>query len=163
MTREEANSIIQQAVSRLLDKQHELLELDVTERALSHHLACYVRELVPEGLHVDVEYNRQRADPKRLWLEPRRATDRDLRATTVFPDILVHRRTTDEFNFMVIEVKKPGGCLEYDRRKLLAFRAELGYLHTAHLILGRNNHGELIGELSWVEGKGVDSQTIRLF
>jgi hypothetical protein len=51
----------------------------------------------------------------------------------------------------VLEMKKPGESLNYDKAKLLAFRKELGYVHTAHIILGRRN-GELVKEVLWVDG-----------
>ena len=48
-------------------------------------------------------------------------------------------------------MKKPGGSLDYDRQKLLAFRRELGYLHTAHLILGLDASGDLVNQVIWVD------------
>lgn len=78
---------------------------------------------------MDCEYNRDRHDPKRLDLPPRHdISSDDLHAKTVFPDIIIHHRGTDE-NFVVIEVKKssnPEGD-EWDLRKLKAFKEQLGY------------------------------------
>lgn len=152
MDRNEISAIVGRALQRLIDEQSTLLDLDVTERALSHHLARYIGELVPAGYDIDVEYNRHSADPKRLNLPPRKALDRELRATTVFPDILVHRRNTDEHNELVLEVKKPGEDLAYDERKLRAFRQELGYRHTAHVVIGRDTNGVLVQEVTWIDG-----------
>lgn len=152
MNRDEISAIVEKALDRLIAEQPALLELNVTERALSHHLAQCISFLVPVGYDVDVEYNRHFADTKRLNLPPRKAVDRELRATTVFPDILVHRRNTDKDNLLVLEMKKPGEDLEYDERKLRAFREELGYPHTAHVILGRNGNGEIVREVKWVDG-----------
>jgi hypothetical protein len=50
MTRAEVTVIVEQAVQRLIDEQPALLDLDVTERALSHHLAMYIAASVPAGL-----------------------------------------------------------------------------------------------------------------
>ncbi len=144
--------LVESAVSRLVEEQPALLELDVTERALSHHLALYLAQSVPPPFDVDVEYNRHGADPKRLRLPRRKALDREMRATTVFPDILVHRRNTDEANLLVLELKKPGEPLDYDNLKLRAFRRELGYRHTGHLILGRDDNGRVVRRLEWVDG-----------
>src|SRR5712691_11317529 len=127
MDRNEVNTILERALTRLIDEQSALLDLEVTERSLSHHLAIYLSELVPNGYDVDVEYNRHGAVPKRLNLPPRDALDRELRATTVFPDILVHKRNTDKYNLLVLELKKPGEPLDYDELKLRAFREQLGY------------------------------------
>ncbi len=152
MNREKISTIVEKALDCLIAEQPALLDLDVTERALSHHLAQYISALVPAGYNVDVEYNRHSAEPKRLNLPSRKALDRELRATTVFPDILVHYRNTDKKNLLVLELKKPGEDLEYDELKLRAFRNELGYPHTAHIILGRNRNGEIVREVKWVDG-----------
>lgn len=151
MTRQEATELVDAAVDRLVAEQPELLDLDVSERALSHHLAIYLAEFLPAGLQVDVEYNRHGACPKRLNLPPREASDRELPATTVFPDIVIHRRGSDDSNLVVLELKKPQGSLEYDRRKLRAFRRELGYAHAAHVVLGRDSQGCLVRDLIWVD------------
>lgn len=151
MDRTSVAAIVDTALSRLIEEQPDLLELGVTERALSHHLASYLAHLVPAEYDVDVEYNRHGEDPKRLNLPPRRALDRELRATTVFPDILVHKQNTDEHNLLVLEMKKPGEGLEYDEIKLKAFRAELGYTHAAHIVLGKDN-GTVIRSVIWVDG-----------
>ncbi len=147
-------ALVNGAVARLIDEQPELLALDVTERALSHHLALYLSQYVPAGFHVDVEYNRHFADPKRLELPPRAALDRELRATTVFPDIIVHKRNSDDANLLVLELKKPGEPLDYDNLKLRAFRRELYYRHTAHLILGCDESGAVVNRLEWVSDRG---------
>ena len=150
MNRAEISALVERAIDRLVDRATAVL--DITERALSHHLARYMSELVPDTLSVDVEYNRHFSNPKRLTLPPRRALDRELRATTVFPDIIVHKRNTDEANLLVLELKKPGEDQAYDNLKLRAFRAELGYLHTAHVILGRGSNGDLVRQVIWVDG-----------
>lgn len=152
MDRPEISAIVDQALDRLVAEQPALLDLEVTERALSHYLAQYVAALVPAGYDVDVEYNRHFANPKRLNLPPRQALDRELRATTVFPDILVHKRNTDAENLLVLELKKPGESLDYDELKLRAFRNELGYPHTAHVILGKGGNGQVIRQVVWVDG-----------
>jgi hypothetical protein len=151
MDRPEITKVVESAVSRLVEEQPLLLELDVAERSLSHHLALYLAQGVPAEYDVDVEYNRHGIDPKRLDLPPREACDRELRATTVFPDILVHKRNTDTANLLVLEVKKPGEPLEYDTLKLRAFRRELGYQHTGHLVLGLDAQGALVRQLRWVD------------
>ena len=151
MNREEISAIVERALDLLIAEQPALLDLDVTERALSHHLALYIAQLIPAGYDVDVEYNRHGGDPKRLNLPPRDALDRELRATTVFPDILVHKRNTDKHNLLVLEMKKPGEDMAYDELKLRAFRNELGYRHTAHVVIGRDN-GNTVRNLIWIDG-----------
>lgn len=151
MDRETITKVVDLALDRLINEQGELLDLDLSERALTHHFARILAELIPGKFDVDVEYNRHGSDPKRLNLRPRTALDRELRATTVFPDVIVHRRNTDEFNLLVIEVKKPGESVEYDSMKLKAFRTELHYSHAAHVIIGRTSSGKIMKEISWVD------------
>jgi len=133
MTRDEANTLVNSAIDQLVQHDSALLDLDVTERSLSHQLAHYMAltASVQPPLTVDCEYNRHFGDPKRLRLPLRKAIDREIRATTVFPDILVHERNTDANNLIVLELKKPGENIAYDELKLRAFREELGYAHTA--------------------------------
>jgi|ERR1700687_96348 len=103
MERDEIATIVEWALDQLIERQPELLAMDVTELALSHHLAIYIKQRVSDDIDVDVEYNWHGADPKRLQLPPRRALDREMRATTVFPDMLVHKRNDDESNLVVLE------------------------------------------------------------
>jgi len=154
MTREEATEIVNFAIDQLLQSDAALLDLDFTERSLSHRLAHYMAlsAAIRPPLTVDCEYNRHFGDPKRLNLPPRNALDREVRATTVFPDILVHERNTDANNLVVLELKKPGEDITYDELKLRAFREELGYAHTAHVILGRSANGAIVREVLWIDG-----------
>ncbi len=66
-------------------------------------------------------------------------------------DITEHKRNSDEANLLVLELKKPGEDRAYDNLKLRAFRAELGYQHTAHVILGRGSNGDLVRQVIWVD------------
>jgi len=151
VNRLQATRLVLRAIDKVLAQDLALLDLDVTERAMAHQLARYMAEGVAPPLSVDCEYNRHLGDPKRLNLPPRNALDRETRATTVFPDIVVHERNTDARNFVVLELKKPHEDLEYDDLKLRAFRRELGYLHTAHVVLGRDYAGEVVRQLIWLD------------
>jgi hypothetical protein len=149
MTRPEAELLIRNAVAAMSADQPELFELDVSERAICHQLAVYLAREVSPGLHVDVEYNRDRKMPKRLNLPRRNATDEDIQAVTVFPDVVVHVRDSPR-NEIVLEIKKPGESIQYDQLKLQAFRDQLGYRHCAHLILGRTHDGNFVEDLIWI-------------
>ena len=153
MNREEATALVNSAIDKLVEHDSALLALDVTERSLSYRLAHYMAlsEAIRPPLTVDCEYNRHFGDPKRLRLPPRKALDREIRATTVFPDILVHARNSDANNLVVLELKKPGEDIAYDELKLRAFREELGYIHAAHVILGHTTSGVLVREIRWVD------------
>jgi hypothetical protein len=145
------NNLVNKAINLLIENEPQLLDLNVTERALSHHLARYLGEMVTEGFNVDYEYNRHVDDPKRLNLKRRQAENCEIRATTVFPDFIVHKRGSDTDNLLALEMKKPGEIWIYDHAKLPAIRNQLEYIQTAHVILGRRND-ELGKEVLWVDG-----------
>ena len=51
----------------------------------------------------------------------------------------------------MLELKKPDEDTNYDELKLRAFRAELGYAHAAHVILGRRPDGDLVRDVLWID------------
>jgi hypothetical protein len=102
--------------------------------------------------HVDCEYNRDGFDVKRLELSQREATDSDIEAVTVFPDIVIHLRGTNEHNLLVIEIKKASSSISsaYDIKKLKAFHHELHYKYAVHVIIGRRSKSEIVRKIVWV-------------
>jgi hypothetical protein len=136
--KEEIKERIERCLERLTRDDRELLENDVNERSLTHKLAEYLQAEFTEW-NLDCEYNRKYSTPNRLVGHPftqKGVPPDDVRARTVYPDIIVHHRNTDE-NLLVIEVKKasnPDG-LEFDKWKLEGFRDQLGYRHTAFLVV----------------------------
>lgn len=104
-----------------------LLENDVNERSLTHKLAEYMVPQFP-GWDVDCEFNRSGETPKTLagWRSRTVAID-DTNAQTVFPDIIVHRRGTED-NLLVVEAKKSSTSnRSEDDAKIDAYIRELGY------------------------------------
>ena len=99
----------------------------MNERSITHKLAEHLRSVFP-AWDVDCEYNRRHDDPKRLQISRKDVCSDDLHASTVFPEVIVHKRGSDQ-NFIVIEVKKSTNpeSEERDLKKLNAFKAELGY------------------------------------
>lgn len=117
-----------QAANSLLKHDAYLLTRDLNERSITHKFAEHLQLEFPEW-NVDCEYNRDQFDIKRLDLPPRTdISSDDLDAKTVFPDIIVHCRGTDQ-NIVVIEVKKSTNRErdDWDMRKLVAFKEQLGY------------------------------------
>ena len=111
---------INKSLERLLLEDTDILEVDINERTITHRLAIYLESFFPEW-NVDCEYNRDHYDPKRLNIEPRNLKSNDIKATTVYPDIIVHKRKTED-NLLVIEFKKVnnGEDEKYDLNKLHA-------------------------------------------
>lgn len=125
------------AVDCLLKHDVFLLEKNVNERSISHKLAEYLQKQFPQ-YHVDCEYNRMQGlrgegfITKRLELgiEGKIAPD-DIEAKTVFPDIIIHRRGSNEDNLVVLEIKKERHTnkanSDYDITKLKEFTQQLKY------------------------------------
>lgn len=102
--------------------------------------------IIRPPLTLDCEYNRHLSNEKFLHLPYRQ------RPSKVFPDILVHERNSDEYNILVLEIKRPGQRLDHDHEKLLAFREQLNYKHAGHIIIGHNRQGILVREVRWLNG-----------
>jgi hypothetical protein len=115
------------AVELLINHDRYLLQKDVNERSISNKLAYYLALKFSEW-DVDCEYNRNHDNAKTLDLHPEEIKSDDTHGTTVFPDIIIHQRGSDE-NFIVIEIKKSTNTLgiEHDFKKLRAFKGQLGY------------------------------------
>ncbi len=136
---------IHKAYRTLLSQDRHLFEADASERSLTHKLGEYLQAEFPEW-NVDCEYNRDRHEVKSVypWEEKAEEIVRKINDTpagkqrdmlvnmfengvTVFPDIIVHRRNTDD-NLVVIEAKKSNfGGADQDEEKLYAYLYELEY------------------------------------
>jgi hypothetical protein len=141
---------IKAALSRLFERDAELLRNDVNERTITHKLAEYLEPEFP-GWDVDCEYNRNHDQTKRLKSLPHKITRIDnTDGISVFPDIIIHKRMTDE-NLLVIEVKKSTSDESpvFDKEKLLAFKEELHYQHAVFLRV-RTKSEEMGVELEWM-------------
>jgi hypothetical protein len=152
-SQDEVRAALDRVIRQLIQTDHHLLDADCSERSVTHQLAVHLSAEFPH-YNVDCEYNRDGFDVKRLQLNERqvRVGDDELDAVTVFPDIVVHRRGSSEHNLLVIEVKKAASrpeLTEYDLLKLNAFKAELGYLHAAHIVLGYLRNQDFVSEVAW--------------
>ena len=83
---------IERAIRMLLKNDLFLLMNNLEELTISHKLAEYLQQEFPDW-HVDVEYNRNKEQLKRLEEELFR------------PDIIVHIRNTNN-NLLAVEIKK---------------------------------------------------------
>lgn len=136
------------ALSRLLREDAFLLEADANERSISHRLAVYLGEEFPRW-DVDCEYNRDGHEPKRLQLNPESVQSDDAQGTTVYPDIIVHKRGRPE-NVLAVEIKKSnGGRGERDCRKLGRLRSELGYRFGLFLRFETGKSSRGVTEACW--------------
>jgi hypothetical protein len=95
---------------------HQLLELCVDERAATHRLACHLQKHF-SGWNADCEYNRKGRNPK------------ELDGVLVRPDIIIHKRDSNDDNLLCIEAKKSGESIKKinaDRKKLQGFTRSAG-------------------------------------
>ena len=105
------------AISEFLLKECFLLKHDINERSITHKLAEYVQKYFSD-YNVDCEYNRMpeksnnngeaetKFIPKELHLNVSKISSDDDKGTTVYPDIIIHKRGSNDSNLIVIEVKK---------------------------------------------------------
>lgn len=122
-----------------------LLEVNASERSIAHRLAVELERRIV-GFDIDCEYNRTATDGKSITsFELRRLSDeaRRIRSNgnpnvSVYPDILVHHRGTED-NLLAVEIKKhssgaaAAALVEFDRAKLNLYQAldGLAYEYTA--------------------------------
>jgi hypothetical protein len=128
VTSDTVKEALNKALDRLIQADEHILRNDVNERSISHKLAEHLAAHFP-GWNVDCEYNRNHDITKQLNNIKRiRVRVDDTDATTVFPDIIVHKRGMDD-NLLVIELKKSTSRRSdsYDKDKLRAFKEQLGY------------------------------------
>jgi hypothetical protein len=130
LDRADVEERVRAALDTLLEQDGFLLFADVNERSITHRLAMYLQSLFPEW-NVDCEYNRDGHDPKELDLPVSGANEYDTDATTVYPDIIVHKRDSQN-NLLVIEAKKSTSSrrdIQFDLVKLEQYRRQLRYEH----------------------------------
>ncbi|MGD0679986.1 MAG: hypothetical protein ABSC94_31770, partial [Polyangiaceae bacterium] len=128
----DAKARLIEAIEALLVADAGLLKRDLNERTLTHRLALYLdplfKEVEGQSWDVDCEYNRNLYSAKRLQIPGRRGPnqtdDEDDKGTTVYPDIIVHKRELNSHNLLVIEAKKNTSPADhhFDYAKLAAFR-----------------------------------------
>ena len=128
MRADEARNYLDRATARVEAEDRHLLEVNVSEWCIAARLAMYLREYFWD-FDVDVEYNRDGDEVKRLHDVVRDCPrDRD-DGHRVLPDVIVHRRgLRGDSNLLVIEMKKnPGkgartatvGASRHSRRSLI--------------------------------------------
>jgi hypothetical protein len=121
--------LVRAALETLLKRDGFLIAKNVNERSITHWLAVYLQEHFPTW-DVDCEYNRDGHAPKELHLPAPQIDAEDTDATTVYPDIIVHKRGTPN-NLLVIETKKTTSrrSAQFDISKLKQYQEQLGYTY----------------------------------
>lgn len=142
----------------LFGQDKHLLEKNVNELSISNMLASYLRSEF-EDWDVDCEYNRDQKLTKKLkslnnFLKELKREDliKDIDERAVIPDIIIHKRGTNN-NLLVIEMKKSGSAEkedDFDIAKLRAYRKDLGYCFAVFLKVKIGNADEVDWkEMGW--------------
>lgn len=134
-TMRSAISAIQNAVNEFVINEMHLLTVKASERCLTHRFAIALNDTFNvSDVDIDVEYNRNGMDEKILyWQANQLKIVSELRKirkknnesyTLIVPDIIIHKRGTDE-NFIAFEIKKKSNICDdekiFDRMKLSAY------------------------------------------
>lgn len=147
-----AQEIVTCAFLALCMVDQHLLKVVANERSVTHRLAVYIEREIAASLkyqnfHIDCEYNRSNTKPKRLHEFKRKISSNNTNGVTVYPDIIVHERGTNN-NLIVIETKldryglscdEDSACT-CDRCKLRAYKNELEYKYAFFVVFptGKN-------------------------
>jgi hypothetical protein len=139
---------VQGAYAAFRNHDQELLRIGAAERSIAFHIARHLIELFPAH-NVDVEYNKHGVDPKRVhW-------DSDCRVAAeplICPDIVIHRRRTNEANLLVVEIKRDGASertVACDRQKLAVIRDQYRYRFSLLLIVPSSDSPEADALYEW--------------
>ena len=132
--------------SILLDYETE--DIAVAERCMVFRIGWYMLNRMQRNkkfhwADLDCEYNRNFRDPKYIYVEDH--TGNNTKKKNVVPDLLIHKRRSNENNLLVIEFKK-GEPEQNDRnndiRKLTFFTdssSEYSYSYGLYIELHKNS------------------------
>lgn len=128
---------IKEAVTLFLAESPSLLDFDIHEQAISHRIAVYLEQRLPDS-NVDCEYNKNLHEFKQLMggggkysgctccaCSRRSSLGTTTEKRHFRPDILVHRRGNNTKNLIAIEIKKKETCL-FDQEKLKVLTSSAG-------------------------------------
>lgn len=136
MKSKEVKRKVEQSIVELVKNDEYLLRYNCNERSITHKLAEHLQNLF-QDYNVDCEFNRNYDDIKELEIPVGETSKFDTEAKTVYPDIIIHKRGTDE-NLVVIEVKKDSNYKngnDYDQIKLRGYKKELHYRYAIFICL----------------------------
>jgi hypothetical protein len=158
LTANQVKRKVRAAIELLIRKDAHLLKIDVNERSITHRLALHLQEVF-KGWDIDCEYNRNRYDTKKLiigndvHITVETIQSDDEQGKTVYPDIIVHHRGTDQ-NLLVVEVKKTTSHVpkNFDLDKLREYKRQLGYSHALFLnFITRSSERTGVAEEIWID------------
>ena len=133
MNKKQIKNILEQTKILFLENDYHLLSVEANERSLTHKFAEHLQAVIGCSWNVDCEYNRYGSEIKVIGgikeiIGDKTTTD-DIRAKTIYPDIIVHKRGADGQNLLVIEAKKNADdeCRIKDMKKLQKIQTKYNY------------------------------------
>ncbi|ELP1878800.1 hypothetical protein QU233_004325 [Vibrio vulnificus] len=149
----EVSQYVIASLRQFIARDRYLLEVNANERSLTHRRGMYLQAQF-EHYDVDCEFNRDGHDPKELYIGTEETDVYDDNAMTVYPDIIVHRRGSNDDNLLVIEFKKSSSRVSNskDMTKLHAYKRDLHYRYALFVELGTDIKASdpEITEVRWV-------------
>lgn len=135
-------SLVEADIIKFLQADAHLVDVNSSERSMTHSIAVIMSQNPAfKGWNIDCEYSRHGDEVKRLSLPPKSTSSDELEAKTVYPDVIIHKRNSDE-NLLVIEAKKSSASQDYDEKKIKGYMEQLGYINGLLLTIPRSSDGE---------------------
>lgn len=126
MNEEEVQQAVISALERVINEDADLLRFDLNERSITHCLGMYLQEAVSDPWDVDVEHNRIGEGDDVTKQLPEEMLQEESQGT-VYPDVIIHQRGSEDDNPLVIEAKQSGNSSDGDRQKIRAYLQYLDY------------------------------------
>lgn len=138
---------IRVAIGAFNNEKDHLYRVDIFEPTLSHRIALHLEsEFFNDGYVVDCEYNRNINDDKNDDLNQK-----------IRPDIIIHRRGSNENNLVIFEVKKAGKDSKKGQEDIRKLRriSNLNYMTRVFVGVLKNKT-----QIVYVEDNSVEVQEI---
>lgn len=147
MDLQKLKELVEQATQQVYERDPQLITLKGNEQSLVFRLGLYLNqllekeELLQHGLSLDSEYNKYEEDPKRL------------NNSLIRPDLLLHKRMSQEENVLVIECKKNQPNNSHDLLKLKQLTFDSNYQYQLGCFINFTKHEP---EFTYLKnGKGI--------
>lgn len=126
---EDIKKLVNAALGKFYKNDRDLIDMEnnremVSERCMVFHIGGYMKNKMNtltkfQWADLDCEYNRNMGEPKTIY-----TNDSEY---NFVPDLIIHRRKSNNNNLLVIEFKKENAKerdKEYDKEKLIALTGE---------------------------------------
>ena len=134
------------ALEKLYQKDMSLIDRKASERAIVFRFGLYMNEILQSTefsvYDIDVEYNRNGNEPKRLPNHP----------NGTYPDFIIHRREVNTDNLLVLEFKTEWYNNQKEDKdkiqKYMDLSGEYKFKFGATILIGKDR-----SQIEWIEHK----------